>query len=291
MLRGTDGDPVEPGGEQIFDEFGLGDQKFIADLKVFQISFSAPAEDGSPAVPGEFADIRHRDQILFVAEFLFQIGPVHPPFRHVQIVYGRRCGFLYFRIRIARGSDIPSRGSLVFERMEPAVDQIMDDILGFDGVAAGLLAGILTGDKTACEQIQRGAFADVRHLIELILGHGFRVFLPEFGKVFFLLFPCGFGLFRGISLLCGAVIFCFRIHEITTFCDRFRKPFRRFRAVLYSLTTGDIFRALYTVSTVRLFSPVLSFFSPFSPSSLQNAGKVLIFVLFRRFFRTHAVFR
>ena len=39
-------------------------------------------------------------------------------------------------------------------------------------------------------------------------------------------------LIDAIGLLCGAGIFCFRIHEITTFCDRFRKPFRRFRAVV-----------------------------------------------------------
>ena len=67
---------------------------------------------------------------------------------------------------------VPAAGRGVIRRLRQAAAQVGGHVRLGDLVAAGLLAGVLTGYQPALQQVQRGAGADATGFAEVGAAHG-----------------------------------------------------------------------------------------------------------------------
>lgn len=137
-----------------------------------QAALGAPAGDRVGRVAGEAGDLLHGQHVGGVGQLLFQMAAKQQAADDL-VVEGAGQG--YSR-RLALGIVlVPPAGRSIMLRFGETAAQVGGHVRLGDLVAAGALAGVEAGHKSALQKIQRGAGADVAGDAEIVAAHGIGI--------------------------------------------------------------------------------------------------------------------
>ncbi len=168
MPRGLAGDSTERDGTEKLHQIELRDQVDGALAEGFQIPSPDPVVHRRHSIAGEGFDVLcgHDVGLLGKQLLVINVHVLQDDGRYVMIAAGI----------VAAG--VPARRGLIRLRVLLPVFQESDHVFLSDSIRVRPLAGILTGDLAAAQEISGGLFADVAELVKLLHGQLVGDFAP-----------------------------------------------------------------------------------------------------------------
>ncbi len=162
------GDGAERDRAEKLHQIELGDQIDGALAEGFQIPTPDPIVHRGHGVAGESFDVLGGHDVVPLGEQLFVV--------HVHVLQDDGRDVVMAAGIVAAG--VPARrGFIRLRELLPILEE-SDHVFFSDGIRVGPLAGILTGDLAAAQEIPGSLFADVAELVKLFHGQLVGDFAP-----------------------------------------------------------------------------------------------------------------